>query len=66
MDSIIIISTHHIWWAFPYPSSGEALDGRPATPLEMTAYGIKWNCERPFQITDNETVSISTIVQGAV
>ena len=32
----------------------------------MTAYGIKCDCEGPFQMTDIETVSVSTIVQGAV
>ena len=32
----------------------------------MTDYDIKCNCEGPFQMTDIETVSIRTIVQGAV
>jgi len=27
-------STRHLWWAFPYSSPGEVLDGRPATPHE--------------------------------
>ena len=27
-------STYHIWWAFPYPPPGEALDGRSETPHE--------------------------------
>ena len=31
---ILLPSTHHIWWAFPYPPTGEALDGRPANPYE--------------------------------
>ena len=26
--------TYHIWWAFPYPPPGEALDGRSETPHE--------------------------------
>ncbi len=29
--------TYHIWWAFPYPPPGEALDGRSATPHETVA-----------------------------
>jgi hypothetical protein len=31
-----------------------------------TVYGIKWKCERPFQMSDNETAQISTIGQGVV
>ena len=27
--------TYHIWWAFPYPPPGEALDGRSETPHEF-------------------------------
>ena len=32
----------------------------------MIVYGIKWKCEIPLQMTDNETAQISTIGQGVV